>query len=172
MHVRRAVALALVVPLLLAGCSEDPEPTPQMPDPTSSSPTPEPTPTESETPEAESAEDFIRRWQAAADAMVLSGDSGEFLEMSEGCEPCKTYADQVADVYKQGGEVEFDGSEVVAVEEEAKKPPTYIVEVDARTLRILVPNEEPRAFPAATQRYRMTLGQERDGFTMRYYAVI
>ena len=67
MHVRRALALTFVVPLVLAGCSDEPEPTPQMPEPTTSSPTP--TATESETPEAESAEEFIRRWQAAADEM-------------------------------------------------------------------------------------------------------
>ena len=60
MHVRRALALAVVGPLLLAGCTGDPEPTPKIPDPTSSSPTP--SPTDSETPEAESAEEFIRRW--------------------------------------------------------------------------------------------------------------
>ena len=58
MHVRRALALTLAVPVLLAGCSEDPEPEPKIPETTSSSPTP--TPTESETPEAESPEDFIR----------------------------------------------------------------------------------------------------------------
>ncbi len=60
MHVRRALALAVVGPLLLAGCTGDPEPTPNIPDPTPSSSSP--TATESETPEAESAEDFIRRW--------------------------------------------------------------------------------------------------------------
>lgn len=173
MHVRRAVALSAVVPLLLAGCSGEAEPTPKMPDPTTSSATPTPTETETaETPEVESAEDFIRRWQDVADAMVLTGDTDEFLGMSEGCSPCETYAEQVADVYDQGGRVEFDGSNVLSVEEEADSPPTFIVEVDARTLRIEVPDEDPRTFPAATQRYRMTLARKRDGYTMRYYAVI
>ncbi len=79
MHVRRALALTVLAPLLLAGCSDgdpEPSPTPKMPDPTSASPSP----TESETPEAESAEDFIRRWQAAADAMRRSGDAKETAE--------------------------------------------------------------------------------------------
>jgi hypothetical protein len=170
MHVRHSLALAVVVPLLLAGCTDAAEPTPKLPDPTTSSSTP--TPTESETPEAESAEDFIRRWQAAADAMVLSGETRNFLELSDRCRACATYAEQVADVYAKGGKVEFGGSKVVDVKEESGKPPTYIVEVDAPRLRILVPNEQPRTFPAATQRYRMTLGREQDGFVMRHYAVI
>lgn len=170
MHVRRALALAVSVPLLVAGCTDEPDPTPKMPDPTTSSSTP--SPTETETPEAESAEDFIRRWQAAADAMVLSGETQEFLELSDQCRACSTYANQVADVYERGGKVDFEGSMVVAVEEESDQPPTYIVEVDAPRLRIVVPNEEPRTFPAATQRYRMTLGQEQGGFVMRHYAVI
>ena len=33
MHVRRILSLTLVVPLLLAGCSDEPEPTPKIPEP-------------------------------------------------------------------------------------------------------------------------------------------
>ena len=69
MHVR--LALAVAGALLLTGCSDDPEPTPKIPDPTSSSPSP--TATESETVEAESPEDFIRRWAAVEAEMVPAG---------------------------------------------------------------------------------------------------
>ncbi len=72
MHLRRALALAVAGPLLLAGCTGDPEPTPKIPDPTTSSSTP--SPTDSETPEAESAEDFIRRWTDELQKMQATGD--------------------------------------------------------------------------------------------------
>ncbi|NPC41062.1 hypothetical protein [Nocardioides sp. zg-1230] len=170
MHVRRALALALAVPALLAGCSDDPEPTPKIPEPTSSSPTP--TPTESETAEAESPEEFIRRWQAAADEMAMSGRTAEFLRMSKGCQACATYAEQVSDVFKDGGEVDFGGSEVLAIKEDSVDPPSYIVDVRAAKLRIEIPGESPQVFPAATQRYRMILKPQTDSFTMANYSVI
>jgi hypothetical protein len=170
MHVRRLLALALAGPVLLAGCSGDAEPTPKMPDPTASSATPEPT--ESETPEAESPEDFIRRWQAAADEMVMTGRTREFLAMSRDCQACTTYADQVKAVYSRGGDVEFGGSDVLQVEEDSSSPPTFVVEVKASRLRINVPGEKPRVFPAATQRYRMTLANKSEAFVMRHYSVI
>lgn len=171
MHVRRALALTVLAPLLLAGCSDgDPEaePTPKMPDSSSSTPTP----TESESPEVESAEDFIRRWQATADAMVTTGNAKEFLRMSPGCQACATYAEQVTDVYEKSGKVTFSGSEVVEVKEDAPSPPTFVVEVRAARLSIEVPGEDPRVFPAATQRYRMTLERKGGTFVMRQYSVI
>jgi hypothetical protein len=171
MHVRRALALTAVVPLLLAGCSDDPEPQPKMPDPPASSSS-SPSPTASETVEAESAKEFIRRWQAAADEMVVTGETNPFLELSRGCGPCSAYAGQVADVYERGGRVEFGQSKVVDIDEERGRPPTFEVEVEAPRLRILVPNEDPQIFSAATQRYRMTLKETADGFQMRHYAVM
>lgn len=105
MHVRRALALALTVPLLLAGCSDDPEPTPKMPDPTSSSPSP----TESETPEAESAEDFIRRWADENRRMFVTGDTAAFLALGPKCDDCRAIADSVKRIYGAGGRVFWDG---------------------------------------------------------------
>lgn len=170
MHVRRALALSLAVPVLLVGCSDDPEPTPKIPEPTSSSPTP--TPTESETPQAESPEDFIRRWQAAADDMARTGETATFMRLSEGCQACSTYAEQVSEVYDQGGKVAFGGSEVVAIEEDADEPPTFVVDVRATKLRIEVPGQDPQVFPAATQRYRMILKRDSGSFAMANYSVI
>lgn len=170
MHVRRALAFALAVPALLAGCSDEPEPAPKLPEPTSSSPTP--TPTESETPEAESPEDFIRRWQKAADEMARSGNTAEFLSLSKGCQACATYAAQVSGVYDKGGDVTFGGSEVLAIQEDAAKPPTFVVDVRATKLTIKVPGEGPQVFPAATQRYRMILKRDAGAFAMANYSVI
>src|SRR6188472_2476256 len=112
MHVRRTLALTLAVPVVLAGCTDDPEPKPKIPETTSSSPSP--TPTESETAQAESPEDFIRRWQEAADEMARTGQTAAFMRLSKGCQACITYAEQVSDVFDKGGEVSFKGSEVLA----------------------------------------------------------
>src|SRR6478735_11059895 len=98
MHVRRALALTLAVPVLLAGCSDDPEPEPKIPETTSSSPTQ--TPTESETPEAESAEDFIRRWVKAGDEMQVTGETAEYEGLVDGtCKACASFVASVKDVY-------------------------------------------------------------------------
>jgi hypothetical protein len=171
-RVRRALTLTLAAPVILAGCSDDPDPAPEpkMPETSSSSPTP--TPTESETPKVESPEDFIRRWQEAADEMARTGKTAAFLRLSKGCQACTTYAEQVTDVFDRGGNVAFEGSEVVAIEEDSKRPPTFVVDVRAAKLRINVPGETPQVFPAATQRYRMILKQDDDSFIMANYSVI
>src|SRR5688500_905976 len=110
MHVRRALALAVSVPLLLAGCTDDPEPTPKIPDPTASSSPP--SPTETETPEAESAEDFIRRWVEAGDEMQVTGETDEYDGMTPKCRPCQAFVENVSEVYSAGGNAEFAGSKI------------------------------------------------------------
>ncbi len=87
MHVRRALALTVVVPLLLAGCSDD-EPTPKMPDPPPSSSS-TPSPSETETAEAESAEEFIRRWVGGGRRDADTGETAEYRTLSEGCRACE-----------------------------------------------------------------------------------
>ncbi|MBD3915354.1 hypothetical protein [Nocardioides hwasunensis] len=130
------------------------------------------TETETPEPEAESPEDFIRRWQAAADSMVVTGDASTFLAISKGCQACRTYAQQVLDVYADGGAVDFEGSEVLDMVRDSAEPPTYVVDVRAARLRIVTPGEPDQTFPAATQRYRMILRAKAGSFIMRNYAVI
>ena len=115
MLVRRALALALVVPLLLAGCSED-EPEPKMPDPPPTSSEPSPSPTETETPEVESAEDFIRRWSDGLRRMQVTGDSQEFRSLGPTCESCLETADRIDQIYQSGGVIEWDGWTVLSIE--------------------------------------------------------
>jgi hypothetical protein len=116
MHVRRALALTLAVPVLLAGCSDDPEPTPKIPEPTSSSPSP--SPTESEEPEAESPEEFIRRWAAVEAEMENTGDTAEYLEMSRECKACTGLAKIIEGYYEAGGSVRWAGWTIRTIEQE------------------------------------------------------
>jgi hypothetical protein len=83
-----------------------------MPDPTTSSPSP----TESETPEAESAEEFIRRWQAAALVAQNAGETNAYRALGPKCGPCSDFADQVDQIYANGGSVQLDGLRVLSVE--------------------------------------------------------
>jgi len=123
MHVRRALALTVVVPLLLAGCSDD-EPTPKMPDPPPSSSS-TPSPSETETAEAESAEEFIRRWVEAGDEMQVTGETAEFRQLSRKCQACGQAADQVEAIYASGGSIDFDGTRVGLLKRVASNPPTF-----------------------------------------------
>ncbi len=93
MHSRvlpRAASIAIAALLTLSACSSDePEAAPKpsaTPSETVASETPEPS--ESATPEAETAEEFIRRWPVVETAMINTGDAADTGQMTQGCEPC------------------------------------------------------------------------------------
>ncbi len=101
MRVRRVVGVVLVVVLatgLSAGC-QSAEPKPKMPRVTESA---SPAPAESSPPESESAEEFIRRWQAAGDEMQVSGETDKYRALGPNCKPCTGFADAVAQIYANG----------------------------------------------------------------------
>jgi hypothetical protein len=143
-HVRRTLALALAVPALLAGCSDDPEPTPKIPEPTSSSPAP--TPTESETAEAESPEEFIRRWQAAALKAQNEGDTTEYRAFGPKCKPCSEFADQVDRIYADGGAVRLASLRVVSVKSAGGADQFRLTRVLGRTRVLNDEGEEQQSF--------------------------
>jgi len=172
MHVRRALALTLAVPVLLAGCSDDPEPEPKIPETTSSSPTP--TPTESETPEAESPEDFIRRWVKAGDEMQVTGETAEYSSLVDGtCKACASFVDSVKDVYGNGGSVEFAGSTVNGIKRRERKPPTFAV---TKTLPETVIRREkgsdPEVLPSGQTTLLVILKPKPDGWAISYYGIL
>lgn len=128
MHLRRALALSLAVPLILVGCTEE-EPTPKLPDPTTSSPTP--TPEETETPEAESAEEFIRRWAAIEAEMENTGDTSDYREISADCAACTDLADLVEKWYEAGGFIKWGGWKIESVRLRGESQSEYVVRVDS-----------------------------------------
>lgn len=143
MHLRRVLALSLAVPLLLAGCTEE-EPTPDIPDPTTSSATP--TPEETETAEAESAEEFIRRWQAAALAAQNEGRTDGYRAMGPRCKPCGDFADQVEQIYADGGSVRLEGLRVVSVESAGGADQFRLTRVLGRTTVLDETGQEQQSF--------------------------
>ena len=169
MHVRRALALTLAVPVLLAGCSDETEPEPKMPETTSSSPTP--TPTESETPEAESPEDFIRRWVKAGDEMQATGKVQAFRALSKGCQACADLIRTVQEVYGAGGSIEFGGSKITLLRRVGKEPPTF--ELNMQTPQTIVRNAQDDVqdeYPAGTGKYVVTLAGRGDSWRVAHYA--
>jgi len=158
MHVRRALALTLAVPVLLAGCSDDPEPTPKMPDPTSSSPSPEPT--ETEEPEAESPEEFVRRWVEVDRDMQNTGNTSEYERISGKCKTCMSVAMRIEKIFANGGFVKTKGLTVLSVEDQAGTSGRRVVDVRVRSAPTVYKEStdgRERRFPGGTITYRMRL---------------
>lgn len=156
MSARRAIAAALLVALaLLSACTAD-EPVPKMPDPTTSAPTSEPTQTE--TPEAETAEEFVRRWVLASDALQATGKDAPFRKLSRGCQACTDLADRVVQIYASGGSIEYAGSEVQLLELTEEDPPRF--NLDLKSPETLIRDSRGRVderLPAGVGKYDLLL---------------
>src|SRR5688500_14938940 len=111
MSVRRTAAALLGIALLLTGCTDDAEPRFE--------PIPSASPSESETsaePEAQTPEEFIREWFAAALEMQNSGRTEPVAELSRDCQPCRDLIGTVESIYESGGSIRIDSVEVTRVE--------------------------------------------------------
>ncbi len=113
-RLRMTVASALVLPLALAGCGDDPQP--KMPPPSASSPsTPAPSastdpaveptlPPEAEGKDEAAAEAFIRYYYDLINYAQRTGDVKSLRAASlAGCDFCTSGADYVRDLYDNGG---------------------------------------------------------------------
>jgi hypothetical protein len=157
MHVR--LALAVAGALLLAGCSDDPEPTPKLPDLTSSSPSP--TASESETPEAESAEDFVRRWVEISNEMQNTGETSEYLEISSRCAACKQVAQRVETVFDAGGFFKTDGWTIRSITDRSGNGARQVLDVRVDSAPTLIKESsaaKEERLPGGDLVYRFRLG--------------
>jgi hypothetical protein len=93
--------------LSLAACSDDSSSSadPPSPTPTASSSSTEPSPT----PDAETPEEFVRRWVDADTHMQNTGDGDDYRDMSAKCPNCLDYADYIEGIWEAGGYVKTDG---------------------------------------------------------------
>lgn len=126
--VRRALAVACVLPLLLAGCSEA-EPTPQVPDPAPSEPSSasatetgpvEPTlPPEAEGDGVEAAEAFVPYYLASVDHSRQTMDVSHIRRLSAPtCKGCSGLIDLLREIKGNGGRVVGGDQTVKSVEAE------------------------------------------------------
>lgn len=98
----------LLAALALGAC--DDEPPPPNPSESATLPTsPSPSESSSSPPEAESPQEFIRRWIGLQTGMQNTGETEEFRQASRGCQPCDSFADRVDRIYAAGGYVTTDG---------------------------------------------------------------
>ncbi|MGA8847736.1 MAG: hypothetical protein WB471_14070, partial [Nocardioides sp.] len=116
-----AATVLLVAP---TACSGNPDPIIE-PSPPVASPTPTATPT---APERESAKAFIRRWQAASFDMQNSGETAEYLSLSNGCTSCGSLAEGVAKIHRDGGSIAQAGGSLSEITRVGKVEETLIYE--------------------------------------------
>jgi hypothetical protein len=116
MRVRRlATVVAVALPLLFSsGCGDDPIKPKPFETPTAST---SPAPTQSGTPQAESPEQFIRRWVEAQNDMQVSGDTKEYRCLGYKCDACNGFADTIDGIYAAGGHVETLGWKILSLKD-------------------------------------------------------
>jgi len=91
--------------LALSSCSDESSSSADPPSPTPTSTSSEPSPSQ----EAETPEEFVRRWVDADTHMQNTGDGADYREMSPECPNCLEYADYIEGIWDAGGYVKTDG---------------------------------------------------------------
>lgn len=112
------IAGAAIAAGALGGCQGDadgPAPSPSE-SVASSAPPPSPSESTSPSPQAETAEEFIRRWVEVQNQMLTTGRTRDYTTLSRGCDPCDDTADRVRAIYKAGGQITTDGWEVAGIQ--------------------------------------------------------
>lgn len=163
-------ALLAAVLLSLGGCGDD---NPPPPPPSSSTPTsPSPT-TSSPTSQAESAEEFIRRWSEANNEMKASGDGKALLALTRDCDPCERLVATVEGFYAAGGYVTTDGWSVSSVRRapsQNQRRPVYIVDVVSSPTEYRESASGPiKRLPGGPARYRFSLLKQSSTFLVTDY---
>jgi hypothetical protein len=163
-------ALALGLALgALTGCQAD-EPVAD-PAPSVSSSVSSPSPSESSSPAAaETPEEFIRRWINVHTEMQNTGETQEFRKLSTGCVPCYDLADQVDEIYQEGGFVETDGWTPTSFKRlgPSGRSMTYLVGIEnAATEYKETSGAEVTTLPAGTGVERFEIQRRKGSFVVR-----
>jgi hypothetical protein len=114
--VRRWVATAVAVALLVAGCSDDPEPKFEpSPSPSQSESAAEPSePMAWEVKSEKGAVAFAKHWIDVFNDAAATGETDELTAMTgPNCQTCKNFVGLIEDIYREDGQYNSDGWSVV-----------------------------------------------------------
>jgi hypothetical protein len=113
--VRRWVAVAVVLPVLAAGCSDDPEPKFEpSPSPTESTSSAAPEPKAWEVKSEAGAVAFAKHWIDVFNHAQRTGETDSLQEISApACGSCNGFVDMLEDLYESGGHLESKGWRVL-----------------------------------------------------------
>jgi hypothetical protein len=168
MAVRRLLAAALLTSVL-AGCSDD-EPTPAPdPSPSTSRASASESPSSSPSADAETPEEFIRRWQEAANLAQRSGDTSGYRALTHTCRSCDAFADLVDRIYRDGGYIRTEGARVTSISRRANE--VFDVEVRSSPTEYRESSSaRVRRLPGGQVTYRVTIERRRDAWVIDDYA--
>jgi hypothetical protein len=187
-RVRRSLAVACILPLLVAGCSED-EPIPQVPEPTAStSPAAEETPAgpveptlppEAEGDGVEAAEAFVRHYFDVINYAQASGDTDGLRQLGlASCEACAGGANFVESIYGRGGMNRGGEYTVVSSEVTGRRRVTdqvsyfYLDVVASHTKQVVTgAGDLNRTYGAGTATWRFEVVAGPKGFHISEWAV-
>ena len=115
--VRRCVVAAVVLPLMAAGCSDDPQPKfePSPSDSPSQSTSDPAEPKAWEVKSEKGAVAFTKHWIDVFNEAGKTGQTSQLKDLSAPtCKSCSNFADQIDDLYAKGGRLETRGWSVLA----------------------------------------------------------
>ena len=125
---RSGAPALLAICLMLTACAAEDDPTPIFAEPTAP-----PDVTTTAQPEKETVEQFLDRWAEEGREMQNSGETASYRALTDDCEPCTSFADQVDEFYSAGGFIETEGQRITAVERDGKTNLAVAYNVRAET---------------------------------------
>jgi hypothetical protein len=102
--------------------------------------------------------------------MQVTGDTGEFLNMSRGCRACGDLIENVRRIYADGGRIEFAGTQVARLQSVGDEPPTFQLDLETPETRIVDDSgQTTQTYPSGIGKYLITLGQRGKGWRVTHY---
>jgi hypothetical protein len=152
----------MVAPLMVAGCSDDPEPRFE--------PSASPSPSESSSAAAEpkawevksekGAVAFAKHWIAVFNEATSSGETAQLLSMSaKGCGTCSRFAKGIDDLYGNGGAIDSNGWLVLqaVLTEGTLSAPRMALRIEQTPQEITHKNGKVESFPGGRETFSARL---------------
>ena len=164
MHVRRALALAVLLATTV-GCTSEMSSPDGSAEPRSS-----PVPSTAGSPSSqgggqgevdspEKPSDYIRRWVEASNEMQTSGDTGAYLRLSGRCPACKRVAERVDSIFDSGGFLRTEGWRILRINRRTLGPGMQVLDVRVDSAPTVIRSGESarERYPGGVLTYRFRL---------------